>query len=388
MKVSLGQVKQYSWAAALTAIAVGCVLWAQPHANLTTTALVLVLVVTISAIAWGSGPAILTALVSVFCFNFFFIPPIHTFNIVEPQNWIAFVVFVATALAVGQLSSRARNRAHVAEARRIEIERLYTQLTEVFDKASEAETLRRSEQLKTALLDAVTHDLRTPLTSIKVSVTTLLTAVANNDGSDPSLSPEERRELLDVINEESDRLNHFVEEMMTLAQLEGGQLLLRRSEMPAQEIINIAVDRAATPLRGRVIEISIADKLAPLVVDGASMSGVVYELLVNAAKYSVPDSVIRISAQPISATEVEVAVENEGDAMPPVVRQRVFEKFYRGPKQQGEKKGFGLGLSIARGIVEAHGGSIRMDTGAHGTGTIVRFSVPCAPASDAAESSS
>jgi K+-sensing histidine kinase KdpD len=189
MKVSLGQVKQYSWAAALTAIAVGCVLWAQPHANLTTTALVLVLVVTISAIAWGSGPAILTALVSVFCFNFFFIPPIHTFNIVEPQNWIAFVVFVATALAVGQLSSRARNRAHVAEARRIEIERLYTQLTEVFDKASEAETLRRSEQLKTALLDAVTHDLRTPLTSIKVSVTTLLTAVANNDGSDPSLSP-------------------------------------------------------------------------------------------------------------------------------------------------------------------------------------------------------
>jgi two-component system, OmpR family, sensor histidine kinase KdpD len=176
--------------------------------------------------------------------------------------------------------------------------------------------------------------------------------------------------------------------MMTLAQLEGGQLLLRRSEMPAQEIINIAVDRAATPLRGRVIDISIADKLAPLVVDGASMSGVVYELLVNAAKYSVPDSVIRISAQPISATEVEVAVENEGDAMPPVVRQRVFEKFYRGPKQQGEKKGFGLGLSIARGIVEAHGGRIRMDTGPHGTGTIVRFSVPCAAAAEAAESSS
>src|SRR6266513_5671826 len=196
MYVAVRQLKHYSWAALLTATAVGCLVWAQPHASLTTTALVLVLVVTVSAIAWGSGPALITALLSVFCFNYFFIPPIHTFTIAGPQNWIAFVVFVGTAVAVGQLSSRARNRAQEAEARRMEIERLYKQLTEAFDRASEAETLRRSEQLKTALLDAVTHDLRTPLTSIKASVTTLLTGVANNDGSAPSLSSEERRELL------------------------------------------------------------------------------------------------------------------------------------------------------------------------------------------------
>src|SRR5436189_1904608 len=165
MYVAVRQLKHCSWAALLTATAVGCLVWAQPHANLTTTALVLVLVVTVSAIAWGSGPALITALLSVFCFNYFFIPPIHTFTIAEPQNWIAFVVFVATAVAVGQLSSRARNRAEEAEARRIEIERLYRQLTEAFDRASEAETLRRSEQLKTALLDAVTHDLRTASSS-------------------------------------------------------------------------------------------------------------------------------------------------------------------------------------------------------------------------------
>src|SRR5437660_6439055 len=296
---------------------------------------------------------------------------------------IAFVVFVATAVAVGQLSSRARNRAEEAEARRIEIERLYRQLTEAFDRASEAETLRRSEQLKTALLDAVTHDLRTPLTSIKASVTTLLTAMGNNDGADSSLSAEGRSELLDVINEESDRLNRFVEEMMTAAQLEGGQLLLRRSEMPAQDIINIAVDRAATPLRERIINVSVANKLPPLVVDGASISGVIYELLVNAAKYSAPDSMIHINAQQISANEVEIAVENEGAALPVAVRQRVFEKFYRGPKEQGEKQGFGLGLSIARGVVEAHGGRIRMDAGPRGAGTAVRFTVPCAPGANA-----
>src|SRR5256885_12539803 len=264
MYVAVRQLKHYSWAALLTAMALGCLVWLQPHANLTTTALVLVLMVTIAAIAWGSGPGLVTAVVSVFSFNYFFIPPIHTLTIAEPQNWIAFVVFAATAVSVGQLSSRARNRAEQAEARRIEIEDLYRQLTEAFDRASEAETLRRSEQLKTALLDAVTHDLRTPLTSIKASVTTLLTAMGNNDGADSSLSAEGSRELLDVINEESDSLNHFVEEMMTLAQLEGGQLLLRRSEMPAQDIINIAVDRAATPLRERIINVSVANKLPPL----------------------------------------------------------------------------------------------------------------------------
>src|SRR5947207_12857212 len=96
MYVAVRQLKHYSWAALLTATAVGCLVWAQPHANLTTTALVLVLVVTGSAIAWGSGPALITALLSVFSFNYFFIPPIHTFTIPVLQTCISFVVFVAT----------------------------------------------------------------------------------------------------------------------------------------------------------------------------------------------------------------------------------------------------------------------------------------------------
>src|SRR5437879_12625733 len=100
MYVAVRQLKHYSWAALLTATAVGCLVWAQPHANLTTTALVLVLVVTVSAIAWGSGPALITALLSVFCFNYLFIPLIHTFIIDEPQNWIVFVVFVVFGVAL------------------------------------------------------------------------------------------------------------------------------------------------------------------------------------------------------------------------------------------------------------------------------------------------
>ncbi|MGH9510955.1 MAG: sensor histidine kinase [Terriglobales bacterium] len=384
MNTPILRVKRYTWAVTLTVIAVGCLVWAQPHANLTSASLVLVLVVTVTAIAWGSGPALVTALLSMFSFNYFFIPPIYTFRIAEPQNWIAFLVFVGTAGAVGQLSSRARNRAHEAEARRIEIEHLYRQLTEAFDKASEAETLRRSEQLKTALLDSVTHDLRTPLTSIKASVTTLIAGTGNMAGADSSLSFEERCELLDVINEESDRLNHFVEEMMTLAQLEGGQFLLRRSETPTLDIINAAADRAAIPLREHSVNINVGSKVPLLIVDGACMSGVIYELLVNAAKYSASGSVIRVNVRQISANEAEITVENEGVTLPPDIRKRVFEKFYRGPNQQRENQGFGLGLSIARGIVEAHGGVIGMDAGRNGTGNAVRFTVPCITGSDSA----
>lgn len=382
MATTARRLRQYSGAVILASAAVGTLAWAQPHANLTTTSLVLVLVVTVSAIAWGSGPALVSALLSTFCFNFFFIPPVHTFTIAGPQNWIAFFVFVGTALAVGQLSSRARQRAQEAEARRVEIERLYRQLQEAFEKASEAETLRRSEKLKTALLDSVTHDLRTPLTSIKASVTTLLAGAACGQGPDSSLSAESYRELLEVINEESDRLNHFVEEMMTLAQVEGGHLLLHRRHMPAQDIINLAVDRAAMPMRGRSVAVTIADTLPPLLVDGASISSVIHELLVNAAKYSPAGSPLHIKAEQISAQEVQIAVENDGAVLAPAIRQRAFDKFYRGPRQQGEKQGFGLGLSIARGIVEAHGGRIWMEAGPQGAGTVVRFTVPCAPAAN------
>src|SRR5947199_10638442 len=116
MHVAVRQLKHYSWAALLTATAVGCLVWAQPHANLTTTALVLVLVVTVSAIAWGSGPALITALLSVFCFNYFFIPPIHTFNIPEPQQWTALLTFLARAVEVGQLSAPQRHRAREGQA--------------------------------------------------------------------------------------------------------------------------------------------------------------------------------------------------------------------------------------------------------------------------------
>ncbi len=365
----------------LAAIGVGAgvaiLLAAGARVNLTTAALSFVVIVMICAVRWGSGPALLAAIESLLAFNYFFIPPVHTFSIRDPENWIAFAIFVITALVVGQLSSRAQNKALEAETRRVQIERLYEQLKAAFQEASEAESLRRSERLKTALLDAVTHDLRTPLTAIKGSVTTLLY-------SPEPLDDEGRQELLVVIDEETDRLNHFVEEMMELAQIETGHRQLQRAPTSAHDIVNNAVDRASAALADHPVEITIADRLPLLRVDAASVSGVVYELLENAAHYSPAHTPVHVIAKRGLIGFVEIEVADRGPGIAPELRERVFEKFFRAPAAKHEQHGFGLGLAIARGIIEAHGGKIWI-TGAAGGGTAVRFTVPCEEAMSAGD---
>src|SRR5207244_9575357 len=135
-----------------------------------------------------------------------FLPPFGTFTIADPDNWIALFAFLITAVTAGQLSARARHRAEEAEAARREIERLYYELQDTFERSSQAKALKQSERLKSALLDAVTHDLRTPLTSIKASVTTLLEELHSieRDKSVSQLDPEVRREMLEVSDEETE----------------------------------------------------------------------------------------------------------------------------------------------------------------------------------------
>ena len=118
------------------------------HVNPTTVALVLLLLVLFVATAWGSKPAILASLLGVACFNFFFLPPFGTFSIAEPENWIAFIAFVITAVTAGQLSARARQRAEEANAARTEVERLYQELQDSFERSSQAKALKQSERSK------------------------------------------------------------------------------------------------------------------------------------------------------------------------------------------------------------------------------------------------
>ncbi len=349
--------------------------------NPTTGALALLLVVLFVAALWGSRPALVASALGVLCFNFFFLAPVHTFAIDDPDDWLALAAFLITAVTAGQLSVRAKRRAEEAESGRREIERLYRELREAFEQASRAEALKQSERLKSALLDAVTHDLRTPLTAIKASATTLLDELRAGAAGPEALGTEGRREMLEVIDEEADRLNRFIEGLVELARIEAGELHLRRRPEPLGEIVNAALERAAPLVRGRRIEVALAEGLPAAHVDARAVAEVVYTLLDNAAKYSPPGTTVRVSAEREARGAVSLSVEDEGEGVPKHLRERVFDKFFRAMRDgdaaaRGAPTGTGMGLAIARGLVEAHGGRIRIEDGREGRGCRVVVTLP------------
>ena len=350
--------------------------------NQSTIALALLLIILFTATWRGSRPALVNAVFGAVCFNFFFLPPYGTLTIADPQNWAALSAFAITAVTAGWLSAYAKRRAEEAESRQAEIERLYEELQASFQLASRAEALRQSERLKSALLDAVTHDIRTPLTSIKASVTTLLDEQEGStyEGLPLTLDAETRREMLEVINEESDRLNRFVEGLIELARIEAGEMQLRRRWSSVEEIVTTALARAAPLTRQHQIHIDSEKDLPVIRVDSRAVSEVIYTLIDNAAKYAPGGTLIRISAQRADDVTLLFAVEDEGPGIPPPLRERVFDKFFRaisdGDTGGQRPAGTGMGLAIAKGIVEAHDGRIRVADATQGRGARFEFTLP------------
>lgn len=347
--------------------------------NSTTAALAMLLVVLFVAARWGARPAIVGSVLGVLCFNFFFLRPLHTLTIDDPDNWVALIAFLITAVTAGQLSANAKRRAEEAEAGRREIERLYDELRDAFERASQAEALRRSERLKSALLDAVTHDIRTPLTSIKASVTTLLDELRTRAGDAATLDAEGRRDMLEVIDEEADRLNRFVEGLVELARIEAGELELRRRWGTVDEIVMTALERAEPLTQGRTVEVTIEEDLPVVRVDAKAVAQVVYTLVDNAAKYSPAGTRIKVTASKADSEMVRLAVEDEGPGVAAELRERVFDKFFRAMRDGDtgmHASGTGMGLAIARGIVEAHGGRIWIEDGGAGRGMRVALTLP------------
>ena len=284
-------------------------------------------------------------------------------------------------MTAGQLSSRAKLRADEATTARQEIERLYHELQDTFERSSQAKALKQSERLKSALLDAVTHDLRTPLTSIKASVTTLLDdqRLGNDGENEARLGEAGRQEMLEVIDEESDRLDRFIEDLMVLARIEAGEMQLRREWGSLEEIIAAAMKRASALTKNHHIELRLHDELPSVRVDERAMAEVIYVLLENAAKYSPSGGVIRLAAKPDQQDMVQLAIEDQGPGIPAELRERVFEKFFRAMRDgdsSSHKPGTGMGLAIAKGIVEAHGGRIWIENASDSTGTRVVVLLP------------
>jgi K+-sensing histidine kinase KdpD len=347
--------------------------------NSTTVALAMLLVVLFVAARWGARPAIVGSVLGVLCFNFFFLRPLHTLTIADPDNWVALIAFLITAVTAGQLSASAKRRAEEAEAGRREIKRLYDELRDAFERASHAEALRRSERLKSALLDAVTHDIRTPLTSIKASVTTLLDELRAQAGNTATLDAEGRREMLEVIDEEADRLNRFVEGLVELARIEAGELELRRRWGAVDEIVMTALERAEPLTQGHTVEVTIEKELPVVRVDARAVAQVVYTLVDNAAKYSPSGTSIKVSAGKADDEMLRLSVEDEGPGVPVEFRERVFDKFFRAMRDGDtgtQPPGTGMGLAIARGIVEAHRGHIWIEDAGSGRGARVAVTLP------------
>jgi len=231
---------------------------------------------------------------------------------------------------------------------------------------SRAEAGRQSERLRSALLDSVTHELRTPLTGIKASVTGLL--------SQPQLDPEQRQELLTIINEECDRLNHLVEEAAEMSRLDAGEVELKMEPVQIREAVDAALEQGKSLLVGHPVELRIPVELPPVVMDTGRIKEVLLQLLENAAKYSPGGSPVRIGAE-VDGQFLITSVADAGPGIDEMEQTMIFDKFYRGRDQRDGVRGTGMGLSIAKSLVEAHGGSIGV-TSQLGHGSVFSFSLP------------
>ncbi len=441
--------------------------------NATTIALSFLLAILGIATGWGLIEALFASVLAVLSFNYFFLPPVRTLIISDPQNWVALLAFLVTAVTASQLSVRAKRRAAEAVERRLEVERLYelgqamllssglhptaremvNRVMQIFDiptaafylkaedaffrsdpetfpdqqlidaaecgdpridiedktalvpvrlggqaigslgfagrvlssaalnavaylvaisverarsldEANRIEAVRQSERLKSALLDALAHDFKTPLTSIKGALTHLLGK--KHDA--------EEQELLSLANEETDRLNCLVVEALEMVRIEAGKLHLDRQPQKIGEIVSAVLLDLDGMLKDRAVEVTVPSDLPLADADFEFIRQVIKQLIDNAARYSPSGSPIIVSAQ-ATGDRIVVSIQDRGKGIDEQEQTRIFDKFFRGLGARLQVPGTGLGLSIAKGIVEAHGGRIWVAS-RPGAGSVFSFSLP------------
>ena len=447
------------------------------HVNQTTIALTFLLAILAVSAVWGMAVSVSMSFMAVLAFNYFFLPPVGTFTIADPQNWVALLAFLVTSTVGSQLSARIRKEADEAHHRRREIERLYKfsqkllsegnviqlmnaipnyivesfeggaaelflpqkdkfyrsgfgaahldeeKMKSVFlrdesiieaqqglyfipvrlgvrpiaslgisgsrlsrqtldalgslvaiaieraravEKLGETEAERQGERLKSALLDSIAHDFRTPLTSIKAATTSLLTAEQLESG--------QARELLTIINEECDRLNRLVEEAAEMSRLEAGEFELDLEPVQIGDIIQAALSQCKTALAGRKMEVNVSPSLPPVRADLNRIKDALIHLIDNANIYSPKEQPITISAE-LTGETVTTSVADRGPGIDDFEQGMIFDKFYRGKDQRYLVRGTGMGLPIAKAIITAHKGTIGV-TSQLGHGSVFSFTLP------------
>lgn len=447
------------------------------HVNQTTVALSFLLAILAVSAVWGMAVSVFMSVLAMLSFNYFFLPPVGTFTVTDPQNWVALLAFLLTSITGSQLSSRIRKEADEAHQRRREVERLYrfsrqllgegnviqlmnaipdyivesfeagaaemflpqkdkfyrsgfgavhldeekmktaflhdevsldTEHNEYFvpvrlgvrpiaslgisgsqlsrqsleavgtlvaiaieraravEQLGQTEAERQGERLKSALLDSITHDFRTPLTSMKASVSSLLSG-SNSDSANS-------RELLTIIDEECDRLNHLVEEAGEMAKLEAGELTLDLAPVPVDEIIQAALAHCKSALGGRQVDLRLSPNLPTVRADVERAKDALVQLIDNANLYSPADQPITITAE-LTGDTVTIGVADRGPGIDDFEQTMIFDKFYRGKDQRYLVRGTGMGLPIAKAIIAAQQGSMSV-TSQLGHGSVFSFTLP------------
>jgi two-component system sensor histidine kinase KdpD len=235
----------------------------------------------------------------------------------------------------------------------------------------QVEVLRRTDTLRAALLSSVSHDLRTPLSSIKAAASSLLQ-------DDVQWDEEARRSFTLSIERQADRLNRLVENLLDMSRIEGGALKPEKEWYPVDELIHDVLGQMAPLLQSRVVETHLPDDLPPVQLDYLEIDQVLTNLIENALRYTPAQSVIEISAQTADGgREVEISVADRGPGIPPDEIDYIFDKFYRVRATDGSARssGSGLGLAVSKGLVEAHGGRIWAEN-RPGGGAVFRFTLP------------
>jgi two-component system sensor histidine kinase KdpD len=244
-------------------------------------------------------------------------------------------------------------------------------------EATDAEILRRTDELRRALLNAVSHDLRTPLATIMASAGSLRQ-------QDVAWTEEEREGFAQAIEEEAARLNRLVGNLLDLSRIESGNLRPQKSWHDLADVIDDVVDRLrpVTHERGVTVQTEVPESLPPLLLDSVEIGEVLYNLLENATRYAPPGSAISIEAR-LDGDHVSIAVSDRGPGIPTGALPHLFDPFYRAIDGRPRPRGLGLGLAIVKGLVEAHGGRVAAEN-RPGGGARFTFTLPLEDQANAA----
>jgi K+-sensing histidine kinase KdpD len=346
---------EYGFAVAAVAVSTALCFVMFPHFELTNLVMVYLLGTLAVASRGHRGPAALSAVLSVICFDFFFVPPRFTFNVSDTQYIWTFVVMFVAAMLISHLTIRLREEAEAAR----EGEQRSAWLME---KAKKAEIDAETERLRSSLLSSVSHDLRTPLAAILGSASTLLE-------KEDLLKNRTTRELLENIETESQRLSQLVQNLLETTRLETG-VHLNKELYPLEEVIGSALGRMEKALKDRQVKIEIPEDLPLVPMDAILMEQVFVNLLQNGLRYTAAQSELDVSAHEEGGS-VKVAVADRGSGLKDNELERVFDKFYHDPASPGA----GLGLAICRAVVNAHGGKIWAEN-RPGGGAVFQFTLP------------